>query len=241
MSAEDIEGYAVRRNSPCLEGEFSCGSTWSKSWYACCPHGSVCPGAETNYDNQICCPSMMNCTAYIDNPPVCADKTWDLYDHDGAFCCEQGQKGFRVRDTVWVGCLGNDTAADPKYIGLTPISKGAALTTSTPKPSLSVSSTKTTSTSAATTTATSEPETSESHTGAIAGGVVGGIAGLAAIVVLLFFLLRRRRKHQPPAVTQPELEHMYTQHDFQPQELPTKSLPIQLGSHECHELPANQA
>jgi MYXO-CTERM domain-containing protein len=32
--------------------------------------------------------------------------------------------------------------------------------------------------------------------GAIAGGVVGGVAGLAAIALLAFFLIRRRRKRE---------------------------------------------
>ncbi|KAL9601371.1 MAG: hypothetical protein Q9219_002547 [cf. Caloplaca sp. 3 TL-2023] len=36
---------------------------------------------------------------------------------------------------------------------------------------------------------------SSSNTGAIAGGVVGGVAGLAGIAGIAFFLLRRRRQH----------------------------------------------
>jgi LPXTG-motif cell wall-anchored protein len=36
----------------------------------------------------------------------------------------------------------------------------------------------------------------ESHTGAIAGGVVGGVAGLALIGVAAFLLFRRRKKAQ---------------------------------------------
>jgi hypothetical protein len=63
--------------------------------------------------------------------------------------------------------------------------------------------------------------THHSHTGAIVGGVVGGIAGVAIIVVILFCFFRRRRsrhgqqgsaEHAPPIHELPsehkhELEH----------------------------------
>jgi hypothetical protein len=42
------------------------------------------------------------------------------------------------------------------------------------------------------------PTPSKSHTGAIAGGVVGGIAGLALLAFLGIFLLRRHRKRHGP-------------------------------------------
>jgi hypothetical protein len=45
---------------------------------------------------------------------------------------------------------------------------------------------------------------SETPVGAIAGGVVGGVAGLALIGGLVFFFLRRRRRNQQSAVDVPE-------------------------------------
>ncbi|KAK5228335.1 hypothetical protein LTR72_002218 [Exophiala xenobiotica] len=40
--------------------------------------------------------------------------------------------------------------------------------------------------------------THEDHTGAIAGGVVGGVAGLAMVILMAVFFWRRRRKSRAP-------------------------------------------
>lgn len=51
--------------------------------------------------------------------------------------------------------------------------------------------------SSASASATHTPVPSHSHAGAIAGGVIGGVAGLLLLLGLIWFLLRRRRsKHQ---------------------------------------------
>ena len=47
-------------------------------------------------------------------------------------------------------------------------------------------------------------ESSETPVGAIAGGVVGGVAGIAIIGALVFFFLRRRRRSQDTIVDVPE-------------------------------------
>jgi hypothetical protein len=52
-------------------------------------------------------------------------------------------------------------------------------------------------------TSTSSPEPARtSHTGAIAGGIVGGVCGLALISGLVFFLVRRRGKSRQQAESQ---------------------------------------
>lgn len=45
------------------------------------------------------------------------------------------------------------------------------------------------------------PPGKKSNTGAIAGGVVGGVAALALAAGLIFFLLRKRKGNQPPQPT----------------------------------------
>jgi hypothetical protein len=59
-----------------------------------------------------------------------------------------------------------------------------------------------------TTTTTSN----KSHTGAIAGGVVGGLVALAALAFALFYCLRKRSSHTAPAADtkpyEPEMSHM---------------------------------
>lgn len=45
-------------------------------------------------------------------------------------------------------------------------------------------------------TATATPKSSKSNTGAIAGGVVGGLFALVIIGVLIFFFLRKKRRAQ---------------------------------------------
>lgn len=65
--------------------------------------------------------------------------------------------------------------------------------------------TQTTATALPSSTAASGSPTSSSHTshtGAIAGGVVGGVVGLAAVAgVIIFFALRRRRTRTPPSAS----------------------------------------
>ena len=71
-------------------------------------------------------------------------------------------------------------------------SKASTTSTSTP----GASSTQTSSTSSQSSNATSAPVASKSSTdvGAIAGGVVGGVAAVAILGALAFLLLRRKRK-----------------------------------------------
>ncbi|KAA8648387.1 uncharacterized protein ATNIH1004_004272 [Aspergillus tanneri] len=244
MSRDDKSGFAIRRHKSCQDGEAACGPTWG-DFHACCPHGSTCPGANTPYVNSVCCPSKSNCTELILDPPVCADRSWTLYDHEGYFCCHKDMRGFFVTDMSWVGCAGPNSPGETNYQML------KAISTATPTPTTaSVSSTSllTSKTTAPTTTAGGGNSGSNTNTGAIAGGVVGGVAGLAVIIGLLVFFIRRWKEQQveeqqSDSQTLTPRSPQYSTNN-EPKEL-QGSLPAELvGSsrslnHEVHELPSS--
>ena len=111
-------GFPLRRNVSCLEDETDCGPSWGY-FHSCCPGAAVCPGSETPYYNNVCCPNRSNCTEPLLASPHCANETAELYDSDGPFCCLPGEQGFSTSEGG-VGC-----AKDPDdlaYNILTPIS-----------------------------------------------------------------------------------------------------------------------
>ncbi|KAH7308336.1 hypothetical protein BKA65DRAFT_177219 [Rhexocercosporidium sp. MPI-PUGE-AT-0058] len=57
----------------------------------CCPEGQLCDGTIYPY----CCPTGSDCFSTVENLPVCANSTWNMYVLTGAqyFCCEPGQYG----------------------------------------------------------------------------------------------------------------------------------------------------
>lgn len=88
--ADDIIGWAIRRNGSCLlTQEVDCGETVAP-FHACCPSSTVCP---TQW-NVACCQSGTNCTATIAEEPRCANSSWAMFDNEGYFCCEDGQVGY---------------------------------------------------------------------------------------------------------------------------------------------------
>jgi hypothetical protein len=99
-------GFAIRRNGSCLAGECPT-NAWNgpeTAFFRCCPSGSRCTDKHTG----VCCPSeSKDCSDQINNPPRCADETWDLYENadGGFFCCEQDAVGFN-RTNSGVGCAG---------------------------------------------------------------------------------------------------------------------------------------
>lgn len=99
-------GFALRKNSPCLENEVSANETWS-GIQPCCPE-------DTTFTNSsVCCPDEEDCTEDIINPPHCADESWDLFNNtrdDGFFCCLSGTKGFYHSDKLAVGCIDDSDA-----------------------------------------------------------------------------------------------------------------------------------
>lgn len=205
----DIRGFPLRRNNTCETNEVDCGETWD-NWHACCPHGGYCPGKDAEYSNNICCPDSSNCTALIIDPPICANSKWDLYawnedpgPDEGWFCCEPKDQGFHVNDQNIVGCRTPGSAGDPDYVDLSALTKGEYGTCEERETGQKMLiylclSAVTSTTSTATSAPTNESDSSSSHTntGAIAGGMVGGVAGLAAAGAIVFFLLRRRKQKQ---------------------------------------------
>ncbi|KAF9894774.1 hypothetical protein FE257_004395 [Aspergillus nanangensis] len=191
-------GFPIRRNGSCLASEDSCGTTWA-NFSACCPEGSVCPGKDAPYYNNVCCPSNANCTVPLMESPHCADASWTLYDHTGYFCCLNTQKGFWTTDPKdAVGCSNGypDGLTANLLVAISSASTSTSTSTSAPT---STSSSTSAAAAATTTTAPNSADTastgsSSSNAGPIAGGVVGGVAGVAIIIALVWFLLRRRKR-----------------------------------------------
>ncbi|RAL17428.1 uncharacterized protein BO97DRAFT_333425 [Aspergillus homomorphus CBS 101889] len=246
-----IQGFASRRNNTCLEDEVSCGHTWGTQ-YACCPSGSYCPGSKVSIPNNVCCPSWTDCTAQIDDPPVCADSSWGLYNYSGYFCCEGDTQGFGVKGETWVGCAAQDYPGNAKYSALnliaqetgttTAIATTTAATTASAGTGTVASVTTPPTSSSLTATASAVPTSHGTNSGAIAGGVVGGVLGVAAIAAGLWFFLRRRKTQTPqqPVSQAQHSEYMYAAEDSNFSELNAEPDRIELVGHKNqlrHELP----
>lgn len=122
MFSPDIQGYAIRRNNTCSEGEVYCQQTWNTT-EACCPKNSFC--SNSGEPNTICCPNPLNCTQSIEaEAPTCADKGWNLYNHDGPFCCEADQQGYYILNSILVGCFNGTGDVTGVYQALPVISSG---------------------------------------------------------------------------------------------------------------------
>jgi hypothetical protein len=70
-------------------------------------------------------------------------------------------------------------------------------------------------------TTSGSPSSSSRNAGAIAAGVVGGIAGLALIAGLLWFFLRRWKQSRPRAHSMHSMEHVLQKSDSSRSELPS--------------------
>ncbi|KAL2004778.1 hypothetical protein VTN00DRAFT_3306 [Thermoascus crustaceus] len=122
--------------------------------------------------------------------------------------CSEGELGYYILNTIWVGCLDGTGDVTGDYQRLTVISSGTPSSTPT-----STSAAASTSTSA-----TTSDGSSHTNPGAIAGGVVGGVVGVAAIVTILFFLIQSR-KQQHQQAQQPAPPFSTTVEKSQPKEL----------------------
>ncbi|KAK0114879.1 hypothetical protein ONS96_013359 [Cadophora gregata f. sp. sojae] len=95
---------------------------------ACCPEGQLCDGTIYPY----CCPTGSDCFSTVQNLPVCANQTWNMYilTSDQYFCCEPGQYGVLPSRGYAGICVPNDQVVASSLIA-TAASQvgGGALTT----------------------------------------------------------------------------------------------------------------
>ncbi|OQE09360.1 hypothetical protein PENVUL_c006G07928 [Penicillium vulpinum] len=218
----DIAGFALRRNGSCLTTETDCGGT-TLPFHACCPGNTFCPGPQYNV---ICCPSNADCSDLLHGS--CADSTADFYStnvtnpKDDGFCCSQGKYAFTVKTSGGVGCANDLSDLQVNMRQLTIVSSATPTPSSTSSTFFTTESTTPTSTTASSTptstAASPSPvsggETKQTNTGAIAGGVVGGVAGVAILIALVWFFLRRRNKNRQGNELQSMPPHPQTQEYF---------------------------
>ncbi|OJJ59625.1 hypothetical protein ASPSYDRAFT_44011 [Aspergillus sydowii CBS 593.65] len=161
-------GYALRKNGTCGADQETCGNPWN-DWHNCCPKGTHCG------EHNTCCPREAGCEQFLVEDPHCANnKTWDLYKTEGNFFCCLSTSSAYLAGGLWyngsstTGIACADGIPDgEENEALYPVARGTAT------------------------------QSSSTNTGAIAGGVVGGCAGLALIIALVWFLMRRRRQQAP--------------------------------------------
>ncbi|KAE8167515.1 hypothetical protein BDV40DRAFT_295621 [Aspergillus tamarii] len=207
-------GYSLRVNGSCPERTKQCRATWD-GFVACCPSESTCMVSDNN-KNPICCPNEADCREPLFRTAHCANARWAMYEHYGLFCCKGEDQGFWTSEKEYnngVGC-----ARQPEGVSRTILNPIAQTISST----IFTYPQTATSTSASTSTPASAPHTSETttpdyvsssgdvHRGAIAGLVVGCVAGVALIGALVWYLFRRRRQMKqsgPGSDSQPPPGH----------------------------------
>ncbi|KAJ5520740.1 hypothetical protein N7463_001193 [Penicillium fimorum] len=243
-------GFASRRLGSCAQGEISCVPTWnltatSGTFYRCCPGKSFC-GRDSS---GVCCPGEgQDCTEHLINPAHCADQNWDLFQnpngHEGRFCCEKGKAGFN-RPENGVGCANeeNITKNDTILSVINPPGKTQTFISYFPG-------------NCAKRLACTPcvASTSTPNVGAITGGVVGGVAGLAIILALFWYFIRRSQKQQPLPAKSAYTEVSIIQsgptqlsgepseldgHPYKPNELDGQAYIRELESKPTYELPDN--
>ncbi|KAF1955919.1 hypothetical protein CC80DRAFT_82025 [Byssothecium circinans] len=195
-------GFAIRRNGTCLKGlETDCGATLAPM-RGCCPMDYVCPSQY----NIACCPTGQNCTLSLLDPSVttevrCSNATWDLFDNGGYFCCEHGLKAYdKAASNV---CAHAGYVAGKGEEPLVAVKLGTAVTTTSASSGALSTGASSTGTSVSATASHTEAASGNVGTpvGAIAGGVVGGIAVIAIVAILAWFFLRRRKQGEQPGVS----------------------------------------
>lgn len=246
-------GVAARRYKTCLTGEKNCGSTLN-GFTRCCPGSTICHGKDGT-----CCEKKGACKYQFRYPNQCANETWHVYENGfdgGHFCCDKGANGLNL--TGGVGCL-----SDKEYYSINSSSSSTLfdgvnwlLSSTIPGKAhiwftwqcnqmltnLGAAPTPTTDTltpvsATATSTSGTDPDgsssSSGSNSGAIAGGVVGGVAGIAIFSALLWYIIRRRSLQQPHQ----EGEVLVNEASMS-QKIPSKDAgqPSELSGHQVHEM-----
>jgi hypothetical protein len=196
LGRRDLEpmtcGFGKAGNSfTCISSVATC--SYSNGWIGCCETGRACKSVKTT------------CVDYTASSSVCA-----FLEDFHTLCCDQTSKFCHT----WVGT----TSGDPYTILACDSTKGSSallfsdpLATGDPKTSQSDASTTEDASSATNDSPTTVTQTAASATesetkdeggtnvGAIAGGVVGGVAALALVGIAGFLLFRRRKKSNAAA------------------------------------------
>ncbi|PIG83980.1 hypothetical protein AARAC_008637 [Aspergillus arachidicola] len=181
--------FSFRRNGPHLRTETDCGQTW-QPFHACCPNGNHCP----TQNNVKCSSSDADCPDLLKKQPRCANSTGNLLKANGYFCCPPETVAFSRKENGWRLFLLVRVYTLGRVLTSTPIASSMIsiwLVTSTlPTTSTTVPPTQTSTTN--TSPQDRSSQFSQVNTGAVAGGVVGGVAGVAIVAFLLWFYIRRR-------------------------------------------------
>ncbi|KAF4453846.1 hypothetical protein F53441_3532 [Fusarium austroafricanum] len=188
-------GFGVTGNSFTCINTISATCSFSDGFVGCCDTQRSCESIKT-----ACVPyteSAALCKTLTDAHTVCCDRA-------NPVCQTWGGKSGGDDYTLYVcATSGGNTSSkllfsDP--LALTSTATSTSDTSSTDTSSTTQDSSSTTTSAAATSTsASSDDDGNKTNVGAIAGGVVGGVAALALVGLAGFFLFRRRNRNAPAA------------------------------------------
>ncbi|PMD16577.1 hypothetical protein NA56DRAFT_753141 [Hyaloscypha hepaticicola] len=172
----------------------------------CCPSGNTCIGWEALVV-PVCCPTSQSCVGQLQNVPVCANSSWNMYELGGLqtnnyFCCEQDQVGV-LPETGYAGiCQGKDQALPTSRSATFVNQVGAAATiTSTgtnPSPTTTAATTPKSGPSSASSSSPPSPSSNSNKSSPLTGGAVAGIAvGGAIVLAAMIFVLWKTLGNKP--------------------------------------------
>ncbi|KAK8045621.1 hypothetical protein PG993_005645 [Apiospora rasikravindrae] len=176
----------------------------------CCPAGYVCAGVGLQ-GGSWCCKEGEDCSNQAREIPRCPNQQWTLWGgdtgtiSDGAWCCEPGFNGFYRGKVEGVGCTdaGVNTLPGNTFFAKTvSTSQCATATPTSSSPSSATAAPPTTTPAADGQTAGSSDEDDGKGglgSGAIAGIVVGCVAGIALVAGIIGATMWRRRRHSQAA------------------------------------------
>lgn len=231
----------------------SCGSGLQPR---CCPSGTQCAG-EGLYLNNYCCStddstnaSIAACIDDIVAYPRCAVSTWTLFDingtiESGAWCCLKDNNGTYQAPTTGNGggvrCVDAPDSDDEDppddlqiwavYVEQETCTSASASASSSTTATATDTASATTSSAAATSTAAAASGSKISG-GAIAGIVIGCVAGIGLLAAAAFFVWRRQhaKKADVPVTPQDPGAYSYAgDAKYEPVHQST-SPPIELGT-----------
>ncbi|KAK8878724.1 hypothetical protein PGQ11_000018 [Apiospora arundinis] len=186
----------------------------------CCPSGYVCAGVGLQ-GGSWCCKEGEDCINQARESPRCPNQQWTLWGgddgsvSDGAWCCQPGYNGFYKGKVEGVGCTkaGVNTLPSNTFFAKTVLTSQCVTSTPTPSSSSSSSATigQTTPTGSVVDGQNAGGEGQQSSkdddsssskglgSGAIAGIVIGCVAGVALIAAIFGAAMWRRRKNRAAA------------------------------------------